>query len=295
MKQEKRINAFCKDFGWLFEDLKHALGVAGAHISAEPDRRADAWVCIRSHEWRRIPDLRRAVVQIHDVRLRPKPVKLNAAGCVQFTHPFQAAQWQAAGFKGRFEVTPIGSRACIAPMHSKPVRPTIGFFCRESKTLCKGSPLFREAVLLARRSADFDVLLVGSRLKHIAELGRYEKRAAGSADYARIDALVCTSQSPCVPLSVYEACAAGLPVISTPRQFPGNPWPMVLWADSAEGLADCIVQAVASRPRHPRHMPYTLESWADTTLRIARHLCGTGGEGGETQHETRGTALIPAE
>lgn len=290
MKQEVRINVFCRNLGWLFEDLKRALAVAGAHASTEPERQADAWICIRSREWEQIPDLGRAVVQIHDLQLRPAPSRLELAGCVQFVHPFQASKWQAVGFKGRFEVTPIGSRACIAPAHSRPARPTIGFFCRVTKNNPKGSPLFHAAVLLARRRADFDVLLIGSRLEHLADLGRYEKHAAGPRDYARIDALACTTQSPCVPLSAYEACAAGLPVISTPRQFPGDSWPMILRADSAEGLADHIVQVVASRPRHTGHKPYTLESWADETLRIARQLCG-GCERDDQQSEVRERAL----
>jgi len=273
MSDVKTVNAYCKNLGWLFEDLKRTLAGAGAFVTNEPDESADAWVCIRSREWKSSPDLRRTTVQIHDIHLKPKPNCLNSAGCVQFTHPFQLSLWQANGFKGNHTITPIGSRDCIKPSTCKPERPTIGFFCRENKAMSKGSLLFRDAVLLAKKLSDFDVLLIGDRLSHIAEIGKYQKRAANPDDYSRIDALVSTSTSPCVPLSVYEACAAGISVISTPRQFPGHSWPMVMWATNAEEIANCIVQIVSARPKHNSVKPYVLETWAETTLQIARKLC----------------------
>lgn len=253
------INAYCESRGWLFDDLRRELAAAGAAPSEEPLAHADAWICLRSHEGRFSPDPARTVLQVHDMETPPAP----AFGVKALVHPAQLADHPAG------VVVPIGARPCEVP--PLPRHPTVGFFCREVNGR-KGSDLFAEAVRIARERERFEVCLIGERLEHIADLGVYEHRGAVPADFGRIDALVVASQSPMVPLSAYEACASGVRVISTPRQWIGGSWPMVFTAATAVEMADQIIHAVRNRQRFAPHAPFNRRAWALAQIKLAKGI-----------------------
>lgn len=264
------INAFCQSRGWLFDDLKRHLGaVDGVTVSDEPIRRARAWICIRANEVERAPDPARTVLQIHDVKPPTAWARNAYLGHITYTHPVQRWIWRDHSSPGT--VVPIGARDEIA-QSGLPPRPTIGFFCREVAG-AKGSDLFAEVVGLVRQQLDCDVLMIGDRLKHIASLGAYEVRAAGPEDYRRIDVLFCASRSPAVPLSVYEACAAGCSVVTTDRWFPGPcRWPNVRTGNNPDELAQALVAALRIRGRHPPLRPFLLSAWVAAQVRIANEI-----------------------
>lgn len=264
------INAFCQSRGWLFDDLKRHLGaVDGVTVSDEPIRRARAWICIRSSEINRIIRPAHTVLQVHDVKPPPSEAQRLDLGHVTFTHPVQQWIWRNVKVPGT--VVPIGARDEIAQW-GLPERPTIGFFCREVAG-AKGSDLFAEVVRLVRQQIDCDVLMIGDRLGHIASLGTYETRAAGPDDYRRIDVLFCASRSPAVPLSVYEASAAGCSVVTTDRWFPGPcRWPNVKTGNTPAELAQALIAVLRLRGRHPPVRPFLLSHWVAEQVRIAREI-----------------------
>ncbi len=265
------INAYCQSRGWLFDDLKTGFEALGAIVSDAPIPEADAWICIRTREAAKAPDRARTVVQVHDLDDHA-PATFNGFGRVSFVHERQADLWRQAGYTGSFSVTPIGARGVIRAS-ALPHRPTLGWFGREVNG-AKRSVLFGQAVELARRQTTFDVLLIGERLRHLANLGRLEERAAGVDDYARIDALCVTSSSPMVPLSMYEAAAAGKAVISTPRELPaaGERWTMVRFAETAPLLAALIVSAMRHRRTYEPCAPFLREDWLAWQFQMACQL-----------------------
>lgn len=276
-----RVNVFCERRGWLFDDLWEFYRRAGAHCTREPDPDADLWLCIRSGEIARIPDLSRAVIQIHSMAPHNLPEMAGAAALI-FTHPMQFVAYRAKGFSGRQLTLPIGTREAVVPTGQLPPRPTLGFFCGEpapprsgQQVFVKGSDLLERVVRAARRSLDFDLLLMGRHLDHVAHLGTYRRDAAGPADYARVDALFCASMSPGIPLSVYEACAAGLPVVTTPRWFPDGPWPTILTAADEADLVEAVLsvlrdrEAFAAGRASAARRPYVLEDWIHRTLQFS--------------------------
>lgn len=259
-----KINVYCKSYGWLFDDLKRRFADFGALPSELPVPDADAWICIRTQELRNSPKPEHTVVQVHDMR----QYRIGVAGCVSLVHPAQMNNLNE--YSGRRKVDPIGSRDIVAG--ELPPAPVIGFFCRESGTE-KGSPLFSEAVAIAREELDFEVLMIGWNLDHIEGLGRYERKAAGPLDYQRITALVTCSVSPMIPLSAYEACAAGRLVITTPRIWPeGSEWAMVRTAESAEGLAALICEAVRTPRKFRPEMPFSRDRWIQNQIEEAVKL-----------------------
>jgi hypothetical protein len=275
LESSPNINVFCKDNGWLFSDLRREFGEHGAEISDLPSNTADVWICVRSDELQIVPDISRTIVQVHN--MFPVDIDLyNRCLGVSFTHPMQLFLWRTNGFTGNYTVCPIGSRSNIQASASLPERPTLGFFCGETRLMHKGSDLFAAAVKEARKVIDFDCLMIGRNLDHIAHLGSYEQNAAGPRDYQRIDALFTASISPGVPLSVYEACSIGKPIISTPRWFPGDGWKSIFFGESPEILAGHIVSVLQSRrelhseaPKNS-HAPYTLDGWISQNLEYAR-------------------------
>lgn len=254
------INVYCGDRGWLFEDLKREIASFGAEASERPIPGADAYICIRTREAHLSPNRDKTVVQVHDTH----QYALNAYGMVSMVHPVQA---QTVVCKA-MDVCPIGSRDIH--MDALPEVPTIGFFCREIGSE-KGSDVFEQAVFIARRTAQFDVLLMGERLEKIAHLGNYVGRAAGPKDYSAIDALFTASVSPMVPLSAYEALAGGRSVISTPRQWPYDFHGIHTGRTAAE-LAEHIVSVVTHRSLYSPQKPYARWQWAKRQVQLAEAL-----------------------
>lgn len=257
------INVYCEDRGWLFQDLAQELVRAGAVYSQQPLPEADAWICIRTREAKLSPDPKRTVVQVHDTDSHD----LEGFGVISCVHPVQIPD-ELPCF-----VQPIGARE-VPASNGLPNRPTIGWYAREiiqdGKEL-KRSSLFCAAVAEARKQVDFDVLFIGERLKHVRTVGQVESRAATPEDYGRIDALVVTSVSQMIPISAYEAIAAGVKVISTSRQWTFNA--DITEADTVDDIAAAIVEAVTNRKRMTPRMPFTRKQWAERQIQEARKLC----------------------
>lgn len=271
-----KLNYFCQDKGWLFEDLKNHLSAHEGFSSEKPES-AEGWVCIRSSEIRQTPRLDRTIVQVHDLLDHDMMVFNRVAG-VSFMHPVQYWLWRRMGFVGRSITCPIGAREEVTIPNEISAKPTLGFFCGEAADLKKGADIFEKAVLLARREVDFECLLIGRGLQHFSYLGSYEERAAAVNDYHRIDALFCASISPAVPLSVYEAARAGKVVISTPRWMPGRSWPSMKFGDNTKQLAKIIVDSIKNRERNFEirnkisRSPFLLNDWARKNIDFSK-LC----------------------
>lgn len=254
------INVFCRDNGWLFDDLKREIAGHGAVASEKPLPNADAWICIRSSESDLVPDPKRCVLQIHDVKNKIP----HGFGKYSYVHKHQM---KLSGIIGA--VSPIGSRD--VEYDDLPNSPTIGFFCKEYGQL-KRSNMFYDAVRLAREEIDFKVLMIGDKLNHIRNLGRYEVKGAGVNDYKRIDALVTCSVSHMIPLSAYEALAAGRTVISTPREWPFKS-PMIKEGETVDDIAELIYETVSDRRIYKPFAPYSRDDWAKGQYEEALKLC----------------------
>lgn len=271
--EKSDINIFCKNKGWLFEDIKQHFQNKQVTSSELPIKTAKAWISVRSSETNLTPRLDKTIIQVHDLADHDPLIFRHVAG-VSFTHPVQYWLWKRMGFTGPHLIQPIGARDGIVPPDNLPARPTIGFFCGESRDMRKGANIFERAVLLAKKNADFDCLLIGRNLEAFAYLGTYESRAADISDYAKIDALFCASVSPAVPLSVYEAQSAGKIVITTPRWFPGGNWPGVKIGENVHQLSKLIESAVKDREanfekrKKLRRAPYILENWVDNNIKF---------------------------
>lgn len=267
------VNIYCRDKGWLFEDIKKAFVDAGCVGSEYPVSAKDSWICIRSSELRKSPDLKRTLVQVHN--MEPHDIDLfNASAGVVFNHPMQRWLWQREGFSNTHVVKPIGARSSVRVSNTLPERPTIGFFCGENRLLWKGSDVFQESVLEARKEVDFDCLMIGRGLQHLESLGPIEDRAATMTDYRRVDAIFCASISPGVPLSVYEAMSAGLCVITTPRWFIDPPPASVLFGSNVKELSEKISFVVKHRKNILKQRQdyvfrdYLFEDWIKENIRL---------------------------
>lgn len=263
-----RVNVYARELGWLFSDLKQHIASHGAIPSESPIPDADAYICIRDSEAHLSPKPDKTVVQVHHIN----PVDLRGFGMISFCHPYQERQYREFDKKTPSFTLPIGARDI--PVTPLPDKPTLGGFFREvnsqGKKHLKGSLLFAEAVEIARKTLDFDVLLIGGNLDHIKHIGRYEKRAATPDDYARITALMTTSTSPCVPLSAYEALAAGRPVISTPREWTHD-FSNIGAGKTAKELAACIVTYLKSPILIPQK-PFDRDEWCKRQVKEAINL-----------------------
>jgi hypothetical protein len=274
-----KINVYATNIGWLFEDLKTCIATNGAVSSNSPIGDADRWICIRTSEALNSPDISKTVVQVHD--MGDYDVGLfQTAGLVCFTHEMQRYLWLRRGFQGRNCVMPIGARRNIEPASMLPAKPTLGYFTGEFSARFQGkrSQMVVDAINIARKQMKFDVLMIGRHLGFMADCGNWLDRAAGPVDYKAIDVLITCTPSPAVPLSVFESCSIGIPVVTTPRWFPEPKWPNICVADDAAGLANQIVLLLRNRKQlfHDRainsYAPYLFEDWIGFQVEAAASL-----------------------
>ena len=272
-----KINCFCKNNGWLFEDLKNYFSKQDVFTSEYADLNADAYISVRTTEITDIEILKKSIVQVHgmynyDIEF------LNKALGIVFTHPMQYWLWQNHGFTGKYKILPIGSRKEIKTFDSIPETPTIGFFCGETKKFEKRSNLFKEVVLELKKYLNFDVLMIGRNLNHISDIGTYENRSANIDDYSKIDVLFTASISPGIPISVYEACGAGKPVVSTPRWFPMANWPNTKIGVSKDELVKSLLEILTNREKYHnerdlnKFLPYTIDNWVTENLKFLNEV-----------------------
>lgn len=268
--------------------------VAFATETAEPT--ADAWIFLRTAEAAESPDLSRTVVQVHDLFGAWKQF-VETAGAISYT---QQQQIDLNYRPTHWICRPIGALECFTPpAESAPDRPfTVGWcgrpFVKDGRDL-KRLDLFFDVVKAADLGSNGAVHLVGAGFPRLSiftpdDLGVqtvavFERDSMpgpweehGPAFYHSIDCLVATSESPAVPLPVFEALACGVPVVSTPRSWPG----LVDFRDgeSAEELAEAIrfvrdfpdLVKTKARAQQEKLEPYTMESWIKANLELAACL-----------------------
>jgi hypothetical protein len=272
-----KINCFCGNKEWLFKDLKNYFNEKDIVISEKPITEIDAYICIRTNEIYNLEIINKSVVQVHGMYDYDVEFFNQALGIV-FTHPMQYWLWKNRGFTGKFKIIPIGARKEITPFNNIPLRPTIGFFCGETRRFEKQSYFFKEVVSKLKKYLDFDVLMIGRNLSHISNLGIYEDRAATIKDYSRIDVLFTSSISPGIPISVYEACAAGKPVVTTPRWFPKADWPNIKIGINEDELINHLLEILTNRLDYHNHRitnrftPYTIDNWVEENLKFLKKV-----------------------
>ena len=255
-----KINVYCENRGWLFEDLKQLIASKGATPSEKPLSGYDKYICIRTKECKFSPSSENTLVQVHDMG----EYDLRKYGLVSLVHPSQADN-----VKGCMEITPIGSRDIRKS--GLPQKPTVGFFCREVKGHKKGSEIFAEVVQRARQEIDFDVLMVGQKLQHIKHLGKYEERAADVNDYSRITALFTASQTPMIPLSVYEAISVGRSIITTPRVWTAD-FQGIFEGKTVDELVSQTLQVVKQNKLWQSDVVFKRDAWAEQQIKMVQWI-----------------------
>jgi hypothetical protein len=75
-----------------------------------------------------------------------------------------------------------------------------------------------------------------------------------------------------IPISCYEALAAGRHVISTPRDWPFKT-EMVKTGSSCQDIAALIYQAVTVNKKYSPYIKYTRKDWAVRQVMEAQKLC----------------------
>jgi glycosyltransferase involved in cell wall biosynthesis len=308
-----KVNVFAQNSGWLFEDLKRhfrRLDVAGVTIvvSDLPCPDVDAWVALRTGEAYTAPELGRTAVCIHDLFDEPGLYApdggrrgVHGAGAFVLCHPLQRPLLEAAGVpldRAAVLERPIGALSWFSPADRRGARFTIGWVGR--KHWRKRLDWFVEAMtIFVRGRTDFDVVLVGWDLEEAAgDLGRlgievrcYPRERHPIEDYPgfyhQLDVLVITSLTEAGPLTLFEAMASGLAVVSTPVGWVphfSERLPMAIRIAKTPGeIADRLGQVEAGRDDlfKERHRiadvvsAWSLEGWLHEVARLAAGLAAS--------------------
>lgn len=236
------LNVVARDRGWRFEDYKRAFAEANrddiaVHCTELPVREADAWLYLRASELGGSPDRRRTLVQIHDLAradaYRPSGPRGAVADCagLVLTHPDQADILRSAGLTldpERCLVRPVGAPKAFRLREALPAELTIGWIGRpygHGDADRKRLHWFVEAMRSDRCAKH--VILLGERLEgahceltsaqiHTTLLRRSEYPYQRYPDvYRGLDCVVVTSSEEAGPSCLFEALAAGVPVIGT--------------------------------------------------------------------------------
>lgn len=304
------INVVAANRGWLFEDFKsHFSAVSGKSATVvateQPRRDADAWIFIRTHEAAQTPDPMRTIVQIHDMfddgLYLPSGRRHCVAACAAavLTHPGQreilARSKIDLAAKGVME-RPIGALGSLVPRARLARQFTVGWIGRPAVhhgVDIKRVGWFIEALRAA--GGPVEAVLVGERLEAAHALlrrhrirSRYlRKHALTLKDLANVyqglDGVVITSAMEAGPLSLFEALAAGVPVISTPVG-----WASQLIRNGDNGFLVNTVGEMAAAIRALREERtawferrsairaslggHTLEGWVEANIDLALQL-----------------------
>jgi glycosyltransferase involved in cell wall biosynthesis len=305
-----KVNVFARDLGWLFEDLKQhflRLDLDGLAIVASeaPRADADAWVALRTREAHTSPDPGRTVACIHDLFDEPGLYApdgdrrgVHGAGGLVLCHPGQRRLLESAGVRvdrARVLERPIGALSSFSPGDVRGPRFAVGWVGRNHSR--KRLDWFVEAMsALGRAGPEFDVVLIGSGLEGAAaELRRggidarcYPRDRHPIAEYPRLyrelDLLVITSATEAGPLTLFEALASGLAVVSTPVGW--APWfseraPRFVRIANSPAEIGCSIGRVRAdrdalfRDRHgvaALARAWSLEGWLGEVARLAAEL-----------------------
>lgn len=224
-----RLNVFCRDLGWLFEDLKgwfKRLAPDGLEVvtSAQPVD-ADAWLGLRTDEAHKAPDPARTTVQYHDCWAHARTdAELSRYAAAVFTHPDQMERLTREGhvLPGMTMLRPIGAPEGWRAREDLSERFTIGWAGR-ARDQKKGLPYVLEAARRVAESFPSRLLLLGAGVSGLPGAGlpvlAYEREQMPFSGYEelyrKMDALVIASKTEAGPLPLFEALACGVPVVSS--------------------------------------------------------------------------------
>lgn len=306
------VNVVASDRGWLFEDFKrHFAAASGRQVtivaSDRPRHDADAWIFLRTCEAARSPDPARTVVQVHDLYddgcYRPGGTRhcvASSAGLV-LTHPAQRAILAGSGIDlaARLIVErPIGALGAFTTRSAMADVFTVGWVGRPAVhggTDIKRVAWFVDAVRAA--GGPLRAVLLGERLEaaHTALRRRgidcryLRKDTYPIERYPRIyqgfDCVVISSSLEAGPLSLFEALASGVPVVSTPVG-----WAVELIRHGENGFLVESVEDMAAALRTLRAERtawfarraairdslggYALEGWVQANVELVLQLAG---------------------
>ncbi len=310
------IDVYAEDLGWLFEDLKRrfaALDLDGITITAgsTPSPDADAWVALRTREIDRAPDPRRTVACIHDFDDERQYLEggsrqgVRVAGGIVLCHPDQREYLAGGGIAIDAMPAlerPIGALEVFRPRRELDETFRVGWVGRNH--LRKRIEWLPETIARVRLpEGSYRVLLVGRDLADLAEEVRslgvgcdhLEKADIGfdsyPALYASMGCLLVTSRAEAGPLTLFEALATGVPVVSTPVGWgpllASSGGPGVTIATDPAGLAGGIEDAFARRHElfarraeiAAQVGAWSMEGWMEDVVRFAASVA-VGARGG---------------
>lgn len=317
------INPYCSNRGWLFEDFKEAFGAMrmsapwrhedGEYMepiivkpSDDPLPDADAWICIRTDELGRSPDLSRTVVQVHDFWEHPEFPK--ETGAIFYVHEHQIdttkRELRAYGMLENslipFQTMPIGARSAFKLRTSMPEHFTVGWTGRNM--IYKGQNIKRPHLLreaLERLWEDkVDVRCIClSPDEPLGPSVEYWKPDRGPSRtpsleqlqkfYESIDMLVVTSLPEPGPLSIFEALRCGVPVILPTRHAEPLWEERLLTAGRVEvctmpGMLPFALKRFDRESHFDRRltrrnaMPYLQEDWIEANVQLAVEVAHGG-------------------
>ena len=238
-----QVNAFAgkRESPWLFDDFKiqfEKVKLPGVEVvsSYKPLTTADAWINIRTSEVDQSLVPNQTVTCIHDLYDNPGMYLPGGdrhgvvdAGALVLCHPDQRKILKASGLDlsdMKIMERPLGAFSVFSPGESPTPKFTIAWVGRNFWR--KRIEWFLEAIqLLKIKPSDFRVILLGADLEepanHLNGLGiecllfpRGEYGIESYPDiYSQMDCLVITSLTEAGPLTLFEALASGLSVVST--------------------------------------------------------------------------------
>lgn len=322
------INVTARNLGWFFEDLKmHFLKASGKQaiirVSDRPRRDADGWIFLRTKEAVTSPRPERSLVQVHDMfdenLYRPRGDRhcVSRCGGIVLTHPEQRNILLTSGIVLENKLVlerPIGALTNFSLRERRSDPFTIAWVGRPAmhfKQDIKRVDWYVNALRLL--DGEFRSVLLGERLesqyKALMDAGKdclyYTKKKYPINCYPRLykdfDCLVITSISEAGPISLFEALATGVPVVSTPVGWSSlmiNNGVNGYLVESVEGIAEAIrdirnnAQTWFDRRQQIRASlgNYTLESWVDDNIKYALALVeGRGVKPGSDANSLRYT------
>ena len=283
-----KVNIFASNKGWLFEDLKQHFQnskVEGIEVlvSDSPLSKADVWVALRTGEAHLAPCLKRTVVCLHDLYNHPGMYAkdggrgaVHDAGGLVLSNPIQKKILQQAGLSLEnipILERPLGALSIFKIREHNPKRFCVGWVGRNIQL--KRLPWFIEAVdNLNLNAPQLHVDLIGRDLQQaaaqLAEMGiscnHYSKKEYSILDYPalyqKLDCIVITSSTEAGPLTLFEALATGIPVISTPVG-----WALYLSQQAPQYIQ--LVESPAEITSNLRQLSYQKKAMFEKRFEIA--------------------------
>jgi glycosyltransferase involved in cell wall biosynthesis len=237
-----QVNIFARNRGWRFEEIKAALlararrrGIA-ATASNRPEQGASAWIAVRTSEAGHSPDPARTVVQVHDMArdysLTGKRSALPQMACIQLVHSAQLPLLDSCTGLDRSRILPVmapGARTVPATDRAEDMPFVAGWFGRPERhegrerhraerfvcALCEIGPRVR-ALLVGEGLEPHAALLRDAGIAVTHRTLRDLPMERWPEQLASLDVFVSTGDFDPAPQLLFDALAAGVPVVAPP-------------------------------------------------------------------------------